>query len=588
MLAQAGRATRAQPGRWRSTIFAFGLVIAACSPAARPDAGSAPAATAASGVSGSWSRHDLEIDGPQFTSFLVGGPGFMAASAAMAQPVQFWTSLDGLTWSPTTKASNPGRIAAFAAGGPGFVAVGSSCCELASVWTSTDGVTWSAVPYTNEFGGADVKGTAQMSSVVAGGPGFVAVGVEQGGGGQTGQQGAVWTSVDGIAWRKTTVPEPGDWMHDVVVGGPGLVAVGTAQPGPGDQEKAAVWTSIDGVIWSRVADGPQFANGAIAAIVNGPKGLLAVGQTLDPRTGALHPATWTSPDGVTWSTDLAGTEPPQTGPPQAFEGSAIADVTRVSDGWLAVGVDVHMRSDGASQSIAIWYSSDGGSWTRIPDQPAFLGGLSSSLEFGAGFVAERNDEVIVIGRTAGPRMSVWFSPARPGGTVPAALPSAPPPGVETPSIQATPAPEATDAVHIDAFRDLHCGVENALYGAVGDSLGNRGPEATAFLAALDARDPKEILSTAPAVRHWLLIAMDLLASPDPWPPGADWVASEELLVRALLTNLDRIESEAAAGRAPANGSSAFMGDAESEYSLAALKALPEIAQPSDGILDCTR
>jgi hypothetical protein len=277
-----------------------------------------------------------------------------------------------------------------------------------------------------------------MSAVVRGGPGFVAVGVASGGGAQTGQEGAVWTSIDGIAWHRASVPDSGDWMHDVVVGGPGLVAVGT---GTGAEAKAAAWTSVDGTLWTRVQDGPPFANGAISAALNGPTGLLAVGYSLDPKTGALHPMSWTSPDGLAWTAAVAGIESPRSGPPHAYEGSLITDVARVAGGWLAVGGDIHIRTDAALQNIAMWASSDGATWTRIPDQPAFQGGLSGGMQFGATAVAERNDEVIVIGATAGPHLTVWFSPPRPGGTIPAPLPSAPP-ATATPAIEATPAPAA--------------------------------------------------------------------------------------------------------------------------------------------------
>lgn len=433
---RAGRARRDSGGRI-AAVAVLGLVIAGCS----AGSGSGSISPKAAPGTGGWSRHDLGLDGPTIGSLLVGGPGYIAGGSLKGDEAAIWTSPDGLAWSRSAVPSGPGQVAAFAAGGPGFVAVGTRS-NRAAAWTSTDGLTWSAVPDTRDLGVADGSGMAQMSAVVRGGPGFVAVGAESGGGGATGREGAVWMSIDGIAWRRTAVPDPGDWMHDVVAGGPGLVAVGSAQPGTGEEQKAAVWTSTDGTLWTRVADGPEFANGLIGAVVNAPKGLLAVGDTLDAKTGALHPMSWTSADGLSWTAAVAGTEPPRSDPPQAFEGSIIGDVAKVADGWLAVGVNIDIRPDGARENIAMWSSSDGTTWTRIPDEPDFQGGIGSSVEFGAFIVAERNGEVIVIGRTAGPRTTVWFSPPRPGGTIPAPLPSAPPATAGPPAIQATPAPEA--------------------------------------------------------------------------------------------------------------------------------------------------
>ena len=73
------------------------------------------------------------------------------------------------------------------AGGPGLVAIGMEgycddlvCPETAHgyvpvVWTSVDGLTWSRVPHDEAvFGQGD--DSLRLGSVVAGGPGLVAVG----------------------------------------------------------------------------------------------------------------------------------------------------------------------------------------------------------------------------------------------------------------------------------------------------------------------------------------------------------------------------------------------------------------------------
>jgi hypothetical protein len=132
------------------------------------------------------------------------------------------------------------------AGGPGLVAVGwdlSGGEDLdfdAVVWTSPDGISWSLVP--DEEGVFSGEGDQQMHSVIAGGPGLVAVGSDRTG---NDPEAAVWTSPDGITWSRV----PNEWvrgsggeeMLSVTVGGPGLVAVGFG--GLSDQD-AAVWTGV--------------------------------------------------------------------------------------------------------------------------------------------------------------------------------------------------------------------------------------------------------------------------------------------------------------------------------------------------------
>ena len=74
-----------------------------------------------------------------------------------------------------------------------------------------------------------------MTSV---GSGLVAVGNV---GSDAGDDAAVWTSGDGIAWSRVPHDEAvfaGAGMQSVTAGGPGLVAVGS------DGEAAAVWVAV--------------------------------------------------------------------------------------------------------------------------------------------------------------------------------------------------------------------------------------------------------------------------------------------------------------------------------------------------------
>ena len=448
------RAASYSRGAWSkgicAAILAVGLTAAGCAnpvtPSPSPAGGTSPSPAASptlAPVVGTWSRHELGLDGPMLSSLIVGGPGFIGGGAsgeAAAQDAAIWTSSDGLAWTRTAGTpSGPGWVNGLAADGSGFVAVGigGAGAKRAAVWTSADGLTWSAVPDSPALANADGSGNAEMNAVLRTGSRFVAVGIAWGG--ASGQHGAAWTSTDGVSWQRATLTDPGDSMRDVVVGGPGLVAVGTGVAGP--LPRAAIWTSPDGSIWTRVADGPLFENAMISAVVTGPGGLIAVGSALEPATGALRPMVWTSDDGLAWRAATIEGEPVPSGPPQAFEGSMMRDVIGLADGWLAVGSDLEIRTDGALENAVLWTSRDGAAWTRLPYEPIFQGGISSTFEFGAAIAAQRDGEILVLGRTAGPTTTAWFSPPRAGGSIPSPLPSAPP-ATPTPArtAPATPAP----------------------------------------------------------------------------------------------------------------------------------------------------
>jgi hypothetical protein len=241
---------------------------------------------------------------------LVGGAALLLRVTGSDSPVATTPQIDSLsslTWSrvPHDEAVFGGpleqRMFDVTAGGPGLVAVGleewpdigtpsAPAPPSGAVWTSPDGITWSRVPHDEA-----VFDRASMSSVTAEGPGLVAVG-------STsmmsafGRSAAVWTSPDGITWSRVPHDEAvfgGAGISSVTAGGPGLVAVGGVGP------DAAVWTSADGITWSRVRyDEAVFggdASNSISSVSAAGTGLVAVGD------GADGAAVWTSPDGITWA-----------------------------------------------------------------------------------------------------------------------------------------------------------------------------------------------------------------------------------------------------------------------------------------------
>jgi len=284
-----------------------------------------------------------------------------------------WTSTDGLVWSrvPHDESVFGGpdyqRMFGVTAGGPGLVAVGidgSGGDWDAAVWISADGLAWSRVPHDESaLGGPGRQG---MSKVVAGGPGLVAIGWEEGGDDDV----AVWTSPDGLAWSRVPHDEEifggseDQYADGLAVGGPGLVVAGSDYSG-GDGE-AAVWVSSDGTVWSRLARQAAFGGLGdhwMAAVTSTGAGLVAVGAECagDECDGAA----WTSVDGLTWSRVVHDEA--------VFGGDGdqvISGVTSAGGGLVAVGRD----ESGGDLDGAVWISVDGLTWSRVAHDEAVFGG----------------------------------------------------------------------------------------------------------------------------------------------------------------------------------------------------------------------
>jgi hypothetical protein len=272
-------------------------------------------------------------------------------------------------------------------GGPGLAAVGyegDSETMRAAVWTSADGLAWTRVPYDEAvFGSAAATGTTTMSSVVAGGPGLVAVGAEWGG---EDQDGAVWTSADGLTWSRVQPDEAvfggydNQVIESVAAGGPGLVAVGWDHAcGESD---AAVWVSADGLAWTRVSDAALGGAGdqVMWGVAAGGPGLVAVGGEFLTDNSA---AVWTSVDGLTWSR-----VPPDEAVFGGPDSQSMESVAAGGPGLVAVGYDY----SGGDADGAVWTSADGLAWARVPHDEAVFGGdgaqsISGVVAGGPGLVA---------------------------------------------------------------------------------------------------------------------------------------------------------------------------------------------------------
>lgn len=139
----------------------------------------------------------------------------------------------------------------------------------------------------------------------------------------------------------------------------------------------AIWVSPDGARWRQVATlDPHPAGGIeIQAVVSTDSGLVAVGRDwLDE--GHSVPASWTSPDGETWSRS----EVQQTA--EAGE-AAMVDVARTGSGLVAVGFD--------HRAPAVWSSPHGRTWTPIGTGDTFGPDVSLTA------VASDTDRLVAVG-----------------------------------------------------------------------------------------------------------------------------------------------------------------------------------------------
>jgi len=358
-------------------------------------------------ASSTWFRipHEEAIFGEaMMRSVTVGGPGLVAVGWIGSSPSEghvdgdaaVWTSVDGTTWmrvAPDEAVFGESAMESVTAGGPGLVAVGRTETESGfypTAWTSTDGITWERIA-------VDVPREGTMNSVTAGGPGLVAVGDVDSGA-------AVWTSTDGSSWNRVPHDEAvfgtdSDLsMDSVTSGGPGLVAVGLDWSS-GDAD-GVVWTSIDGINWALVPDAKAIFGGpgnqAAVSVVAGGPGVVAVGVE---RTSDIDAVAWTSPDGIAWE-EVPYDED------SLYEGQmwsvTAGDAGLVAVGWI--GWVATQNSD-----AAVWTSSDGITWKRVPhDESIFRGVEMWDVTFGGpGIVAVGSD---------GPNAAVWVSTSENGLT----------------------------------------------------------------------------------------------------------------------------------------------------------------------------
>lgn len=325
------------------------------------------------------------------------GSGFVAVGYDRnVTAAAVWFSPDGSSWTRATHMEgvfggpDSQRMYDVVQGPSNVVAVGSSGPggDLdAAAWTG-GGTIWKRAKHDEAvYGGS---GDQLMYSVAAAGPGLVAVGSDGSGGDL---DAAVWISDYGSRWTRVPHSEAvfggshRQWMKGVTAGGPGVVAVGLDESidGSGD---AAVWTSVDGTSWTQVPHSEAIFGGVgnvgmFAVTVGGP-GLVAVGNHI--TNNESDAAVWTSVDGLTWAR-VPHDEAIFGGP----SNQSMLDVVAGGPGLIAVGYD----NDGVDRDAAVWTSVDGLAWTRVPHDEATFGGIE--IETMRGVAVDGTGTAIAVG-----------------------------------------------------------------------------------------------------------------------------------------------------------------------------------------------
>jgi hypothetical protein len=236
-----------------------------------------------------------------------------------------------------------GELYSVIAGGPGFIAVGVGRPDdggsfQPSILTSADGVAWATV----DLGGVGSPGA--LNDVVAFPGGYAAVG---GGGGPDGTDAVALVSADGLGWQAAKDRDlKGTQLVGVTAWADGLFAVGCT----GNDLCAPIgFTSPDGLAWTRVPVPGEFAPDSVVAA----DGLLVV-------VGRSGIADESGPV-ISTTTDLARwTE-------RAMKFGGSLGEAEVQGKHIVVAGGLEDFLTGASNGVVV-YSPDGGKrWVQLPD-----------------------------------------------------------------------------------------------------------------------------------------------------------------------------------------------------------------------------
>lgn len=200
------------------------------------------------------------------------------------------------------------------------------------------------------------RGSTEVQSITAGGPGFVAVGT----GGRE-LRGRVWTSADGRSW--TAQPDGqfrGFYLRKVVRAGEQLYLFGSGHDG------TQIWRSTNARTWDVLPSSPELTWAGINDVAVVGQTILAAGFVDDPE-GDFSGAVWRSTDGVAWQRVAApggdrevwavavrGTTLVAVDRFAAFHGSAPIHYSMdLGDSWQAAQTDFPTDEDNATGLVSI-------------------------------------------------------------------------------------------------------------------------------------------------------------------------------------------------------------------------------------------
>jgi hypothetical protein len=167
-------------------------------------------------------------------------------------------------------------------------------------------------------------------------------------------------SADGLQWSAPTTLETGfkgQIAISTVVEGPrGLLALAYPYGDTcgGTEPVVAMWGSRDGAKWERIPMPKAFGSNAVETISGGGAGFIALGH----KSGSSTSAIWTSQDGRGWTARKL---------PTVSSGTLVLDsAASFAGGFVLAGAVLGEDGCGGPAHIrpAVWFSPDGGSWTR--------------------------------------------------------------------------------------------------------------------------------------------------------------------------------------------------------------------------------
>jgi len=284
------------------------------------------------------------------------------------------------------------RLSDVVAGGPGYVAVGAfgqgrhgEGGTVAAVWTSVDGAAWERVAHDDEvFGAFGMGRLTGASAVTTGGPGLVAVGIEDRG---EALVALAWVSTDGRSWTRIEVDDPRERgatdldLRAIVDTDDGLVAVGIERGGPaGAPEYLAAWGSADGVDWTPIGLTPEedaAAWGFLSTVASHDGEVVAAGAT-DGPDGQRWVATVWHGNGTHGLTRIPHDNEVFGGPGMPW----IHGLATGGPGLVAVGTThSHHLDDPQWSPAAVWTSPDGAAWERVAHDDEVFGDDDSATMY---------------------------------------------------------------------------------------------------------------------------------------------------------------------------------------------------------------